>query len=95
MKTVGIRDLRNALSRYVRRAEAGERILVTDHGRVIAALAPATGEGPEPWPGYRRMLAAGIVTPPTEHRPTFRGIKTLKLPRGTARRLIDEDRCEG
>jgi hypothetical protein len=34
MISAGIRELKDNLSRYVRRIEAGERIRVTAHGRV-------------------------------------------------------------
>ena len=37
----GIREIKDNLSEYVRRAEAGERIAVTMHGRVVAQLGPA------------------------------------------------------
>ena len=36
----GIRELKDNLSRYIRRIEAGERISVTAHGRVVAELVP-------------------------------------------------------
>jgi prevent-host-death family protein len=42
MKT-GIRELKDNLSRYIRRIEAGERISVTAHGRVVAELVPPGG----------------------------------------------------
>jgi antitoxin (DNA-binding transcriptional repressor) of toxin-antitoxin stability system len=40
METVGIRELKSKLSHYVRRAEAGEVVIVTDRGRVVAELRP-------------------------------------------------------
>ena len=36
----GIRELKDNLSRYIRRVEAGQRIAVTAHGRVVAELVP-------------------------------------------------------
>jgi len=41
MATVGVRDLKNRLSTFLRRAAGGERITITDRGRPIAVLAPA------------------------------------------------------
>jgi antitoxin (DNA-binding transcriptional repressor) of toxin-antitoxin stability system len=38
MRAVGLRELKNRLSEYVRRARSGEVILVTDRGEVIAEL---------------------------------------------------------
>jgi len=41
---VGIRELRQDLSRYLRRVRAGERLVVTEHGRPLAVLAPWADE---------------------------------------------------
>lgn len=41
MPTVGIRELKNKLSFYLKRVESGERIEVTKRGKVIAILIPA------------------------------------------------------
>jgi antitoxin (DNA-binding transcriptional repressor) of toxin-antitoxin stability system len=38
MHEVGIKVLKNRLSEYVRAAAAGETVLVTDRGRVVAEL---------------------------------------------------------
>ena len=40
MRSVGIKLLKNKLSEFVRLANAGERILVTDRDRVVAELGP-------------------------------------------------------
>ena len=37
---VGIRDLKNGLSKYIDRVEAGEEVIVTDRGRPVAKLSP-------------------------------------------------------
>ena len=44
MRAVGLRVLKNRLSEYVRLAESGETVLVTDRERVVAELVPP-GEG--------------------------------------------------
>jgi len=41
MRAVGLKVLKNKLSEYVRLAESGETVLVTDRDRVVAELAPA------------------------------------------------------
>ncbi len=38
--SVGVRELRQNLSVYLRRVEAGEKLRVTDRGRIVAALVP-------------------------------------------------------
>jgi prevent-host-death family protein len=66
---VGIRELRADLSRWVKRARAGEEIVVTDRGTPVARLVPVDGErkidrliregvvtpAPRPWPGPLRL----------------------------------------
>ena len=51
MKTVGIRELKNRLSEYVRQVRSGENVLVTDRGEVVAELVP---------PGKGAMEESGI-----------------------------------
>jgi prevent-host-death family protein len=40
MRTVGLRELQNRLSEYVREVRSGESVLVTDRGEVVAELIP-------------------------------------------------------
>jgi antitoxin (DNA-binding transcriptional repressor) of toxin-antitoxin stability system len=66
MRAIGIKELKNRLSEYVRIAAAGERVLVTDRDRVVAELiAPQPGT---PEAASDAMLAevvrAGWLRPP-------------------------------
>jgi prevent-host-death family protein len=38
MITVGVREFKNRLSEYLRRAKAGERVVVTERGRPVAVI---------------------------------------------------------
>jgi antitoxin (DNA-binding transcriptional repressor) of toxin-antitoxin stability system len=38
MTTVGIRDLKNQLSRYLDIVKGGEKVLVTEHNKIIAQI---------------------------------------------------------
>ena len=40
VRAVGIKTLKNKLSEYVRLAQGGETVLVTDRDRVVAELVP-------------------------------------------------------
>jgi len=42
MECVGIREMRQNLSRYARRAREGESFVITDRGQEVARLVPAT-----------------------------------------------------
>ncbi len=71
MKTVGVRDLKNKLSEYLRRVRLGESVLVTDRGEVVAELLPpGQGQGDPTTPAGLRALAR-------------RGLLTLGAPAGT------------
>ena len=41
MSTVGIRELRDHLSQYLRRVREGELLVITDHGKPVGELRPA------------------------------------------------------
>lgn len=40
MKSIGIRELRQHASEYIRLVEAGETVQVTDRGRPVAMITP-------------------------------------------------------
>jgi prevent-host-death family protein len=90
---VGICELKDNLSRYIRRAETGERITVTAHGRVVAELVPpgttARESGGSRWD---KLIATGILRPPVESGDPFEDWPDIRLRRGTAAELIDADR---
>jgi len=39
---VGIREFKTHLSRYVRRVKKGEALALTEHGKTVATITPAT-----------------------------------------------------
>jgi prevent-host-death family protein len=41
---VSVRELKNHLSKYLRRVQAGEDVVITSRGRPVARLAPAVEE---------------------------------------------------
>lgn len=41
MVTVGVRQLKNRLSHYLRRVKTGERLLITERGKSVAVVSPA------------------------------------------------------
>jgi prevent-host-death family protein len=63
--TVGIAELRQNLSRYLRLVEQGERLIVTDRNRPVAELGPPSTSGAE----LDRLIADGRVS-----RPLRRGL---------------------
>ena len=60
MSSIGIRELRQRASEFLRRVEAGETIEVTDRGRPVALLTPIPEASP-----LERLRAGGEVDEPT------------------------------
>jgi prevent-host-death family protein len=58
MEDIGIRELRQSASRYLRAVQAGETFQVTDRGRPVALLVPVPG-------GSRidELVASGRLVP--------------------------------
>ena len=55
---VGVRELRNNLSRYLDRVRGGEAVVITDRGHAIARVLPLGAERV-----LDRLIAEGVVTP--------------------------------
>jgi prevent-host-death family protein len=62
MDRVGIRELRNYASRVVRRAQAGQRIVITVDGVPAAQIGPL--DDGHPTRTIDDLIAAGLVIPP-------------------------------
>lgn len=70
MRRIGVRELRQDASRWLREVEGGETIEVTSRGRPVALLVPV----PEKQ-GLARLIAEGRATPAS------RDFRTLPPPR--------------
>lgn len=55
---VGVRELRNNLSRFLDRVREGEEVVVTDRGIAVARVLPVDSERV-----LHRLIAEGVVTP--------------------------------
>lgn len=58
-REVGIRELRDNLSRFLDDVQAGRELIVTDRGRPVARIVGTPGES---W--LDELVAAGVVTLP-------------------------------
>jgi antitoxin (DNA-binding transcriptional repressor) of toxin-antitoxin stability system len=93
MKT-GIRELKDNLSRYIRQIEAGERVAVTAHGRVVAELVPPAAHRQAGISQFEQLVASGAITPARESGDPLEDSPEIRLPPGTSAALIDFDRGE-
>ena len=57
---VGVRELRQNLSRYLRQVASGERLEVTERDKPVAVLAPLS----ESSSALQRLVASGRAIPP-------------------------------
>jgi prevent-host-death family protein len=64
LSQVGIRELRNSVSALVRRAGAGERIVVTVDGKPVAQLGPLAPDAGGMT--LADLAAAGLIDPPNQ-----------------------------
>ena len=75
MERIGIRDLRNHASRVVRRARAGERIIITVDGVPAAQITPIEdGHGKrsiDDLIAAGRVMARSSTVPPRPARPAI------------------------
>jgi prevent-host-death family protein len=60
MERVGVRELRQNLSRYLAEVKEGETFVVTERGREVARIAPS---GPEDSPIARLVAERGATMP--------------------------------
>ena len=87
-ETVGVAQLRQNLSAYLRRVGEGERLVVTDRNRPVAELGPPPSTGAD----LDRLIAEGRVS-----RPSRRGLPEpldLDIEPGSLSRALEEVRGE-
>ena len=96
MKAIGVRELKAHLSGVLRDVQAGEVVLVTDRGRVVAELrAPgaAVAES-DAERTLRRLAGSGALRVGEPHNPAAYRASPVKAKAGTARALLDDTRGE-
>ncbi|MBA2323804.1 MAG: type II toxin-antitoxin system prevent-host-death family antitoxin [Pseudonocardiales bacterium] len=60
---IGIRELRDGLSRHLATVQEGHTLVVTDHGRPIAHIVPIQQQST-----LDQLIAEGVVRPPASPR---------------------------
>lgn len=81
---VGVRELRDGLSRHLAQVRAGHVVTITDHGKPVARIVPVNSPN-----ALERLVAEGRVEPAKRRkRPAERGVRTS----GTVSDLVAEQR---
>jgi prevent-host-death family protein len=94
MKSVGLRELKNRLSEYVREVRSGESVLVTDRGEVVAELLPV-GQAPDERgvpSGLMALARRGQMTLGASNDATLYPKLSPLLKRHRGAVLLDEER---
>jgi prevent-host-death family protein len=92
MRTVGSRELKNRLGRYLSLVGKGETIIVTDRGKPVARLVPPSPNREEPVgleEVLRQLEVEGHLRRGT--RP-FKRIKPIRIKGKPASQIVLEDR---
>jgi prevent-host-death family protein len=94
MKSVGLRELKNRLSAYVRELRSGETVLVTDRGEVVAELLPPgqSGHSPEVPSVLVALARNGQLTLGAANQAELYPKLSPLLPEGRAQQLLDQER---
>lgn len=92
MSTVGIKELKNRLTQYLRRTKQGEEIVVTERGQPVALITPIqSAKRPLSLDARLAQLAAqGLVTLPT--RKLLKRVRRVRVAGTPLSRIILEDR---
>lgn len=87
--TVGVRELRQNLSKYLDRVKAGEALVVTERGREVARLVPS------PPGAYAELAARFGARPPAERLEDIAlRLDPPRAPAGTTDSFLEEGRAE-
>jgi len=92
-QSVGARELKTRLGRYLRRVRRGARLVVTDRGEPIAELRPLETDAAGSDAGLLALEALGVLTRPGKARlAPFRPLRSSGRPLSEAISEGREDR---
>ncbi len=91
MNSVGVRELRQNLSKYLTQIKEGESFIVTERGREVARLIPS---GPADSPLARLVAERGATMPRADLLALVQGSTTLPAQGPPSSQVLDELREE-
>lgn len=97
MVTVGIRNLRNSLSKYINIVKNGEKVLITDHNKIIAELRPSEQIEKEYFPLKEYMdkqIESGSVIQSTQNTVLEKKAVPENFDKAVIERIYNETRNE-
>lgn len=92
MSVVGVKELKNRLTEYLRRTKRGEEVVVTERGKPIALIQPIQSADPVASLDARlaKLAAQGFLSLPS--RRPLRKVRLAKLSGPPLSKTILEDR---
>jgi len=89
--SVGIRDAKIHLSRYLKLVQKGEEVIITDHGRPVGKIVPMASRDLDLRERIDRLVEQGIIEPLSGER-LLTIPPPIPVPKGVAQRMLQEDR---
>ena len=92
MSTVGVKELKNCLTQYLRRTKQGEEVIVTERGHPIALIQPikSADKAVSLEARLARLAALGLLVLPT--RKPLRRVRLVRASGKPVSKAIVEDR---
>jgi prevent-host-death family protein len=92
--SVGIRDAKMQLSKYIKMVQQGAEVIITDRGRPVGKIVPIQIKDLPLGERIRRMEEQGLIDPTTAN--TIDKIPPpIPVPDGIAQKLLQEERDRG
>jgi prevent-host-death family protein len=88
--SVGIREAKVHLSRYLKLVQKGEEVVITDHGRPVGKIVPIGSRDLPLTERIDRLVERGILEPLSGER-MARIPPPIPVPRGAAQAILQED----
>ena len=96
MERVSIASLKAQLSRYLKVVQAGESIIVTDHGKPVAILRPVQSQDQGDPDKVMDLVKAGLARPAQQQLPKdFWELPRPQDPQGRTLAALLKEREEG
>jgi len=92
MSTVGVKELKNCLTQYLRRTKQAEEVIVTERGNPIALIQPikSVNKAVSLEARFARLVAQGLIKSPTQ-KPLKR-VRLVKVSGKPISKVIVQDR---
>jgi prevent-host-death family protein len=92
--SVGIRDAKMHLSKYIKMVQQGTEVIITDRGRPVGKIIPIQARDLSLDERIKRMEDQGLIDPIAGKSPK-KIPPPLPVPEGIAQKLLQEDRDNG